>query len=64
MYKIYYKNKDANYPAFETGEKALDFFVKQVSEATGETREEILAEEWTSPTGIKECVEVREVADE
>lgn len=64
MYKVFYRNEDANYPAFETEEKALEFYIKEVSSETGETREEILAEDWTSPTGVKPCVEVREVEEE
>lgn len=64
MYKICYKNEDANYPAFETEEKALDFYVKEVQAVTGEGRDEILSEDWPSPTGVKACVEVREVEDE
>lgn len=63
MYKIYYRNEDANYPEFDTEEEALSFYVKEVSSETGETREEILSEEWTSPTGIKKCVEVRKIED-
>ncbi len=62
-YKIYYRGEDANYPAFETEEDALNFYVKEVSATTGETREEILGEEWTSPRGVEKCVKIVEVED-
>ena len=62
-YKIYYQGKDANYPTFETEEAAIDFYVNQVSATTGETREEILGEEWTSPRGVEKCVKAVEVVD-
>ena len=63
-YKIYYRNQDANYPAFATPEEALDFYVKEVSAETGETKEEIMDEDWPSPTGVKKCVEIREVEND
>jgi hypothetical protein len=63
-YKVFYKGEDANYPAFNTEKEALDFYVKQVSRETGETREEILAEYWPSPRGNEGTVQVREVDEE
>ena len=58
MYKIYYKNKDAHNPSFKTEEAALDFYIKTISEITGETKDEILNEDWPSPRGVEKCVKV------
>lgn len=61
MYKVYYKDQDANYPEFKTRKEALDFYVGAVKAATGKDREEILSEEWTSPKGVKKTITVRKI---
>lgn len=63
-YKVFYRGKDAHYPAFETKEGALEFYLKCIEEETGESREDILAEDWPSPRGVEPCVEVQEVDDD
>lgn len=59
MYKVYYRGEDAGYPMANTPDEALDFYIKGVVKETGESREEILGETWTSPRGVEKCVEVR-----
>lgn len=63
-FKVYYRGKDAGYPAASTEEEALDFYLKCVESETGESREEILEEDWLSPRGVERCVDVREVPGE
>lgn len=60
-YKVFYKGRDAHYPEFETEEKALNFYIKDVEGRTEKTREEILKEDWPSPKGVENCVEVRKI---
>lgn len=53
LYKVYYQGKDANYPAFETKEEALRFYLKEVAAATGESYEEILSEEYKGGKAVE-----------
>ena len=63
MYKVFYKGEDAHQPAEETEEQALEKYLAYVEGATGESREEILGEDWTSPRGVEKCVKVKEVEE-
>lgn len=60
-YKIYFKGKDAGYWKFKSEQEAIDFYVRTIAEATGQTRREILNEEWKSPRGPEKCVTFVEV---
>ena len=60
-YKVFYRGEDAGYPVGATEAEALEFYCEEVKKATGESREEILSEEWASPRGVERCVQVRAV---